>query len=70
MLGIIKALRLDRGFGFIQAVGDDPNDYFFHSREVTGGSDVFGTLRVGDDVEFQADQQYAKGPRAFGVMKV
>jgi cold shock protein len=48
MLGTIKTLTGDRGFGFIAV--DGQRDEFFHSRELIGV--MYDELRVGDMVTF------------------
>ena len=62
MKGTIKKIT-DRGFGFINADGED-KDLFFHSSGVEGTS--FEELKEGDAVTFEiVDTQ--KGPNAVNV---
>ncbi|MFW5888219.1 MAG: cold-shock protein [Patescibacteria group bacterium] len=62
MKGTIKKIT-DRGFGFINAEGED-KDLFFHSTGVEGTT--FEELKEGDAVTFDVvDTQ--KGPNAVNV---
>ena len=65
MKGFIKKLVPERGFGFI--TGQDGVDRFFHRSAVAGS---FDDLDEGADVEFDADDGSAKGPRAEAVRAV
>jgi cold shock CspA family protein len=47
MVGTIKAVVADRGFGFIK--GTDEIEYFFH---INGCTMDFASLRAGDQVSF------------------
>lgn len=60
MIGTIKTLTKDRGFGFIRA--DDGHDYFFHQSELRGGL-TFAQLKEGQRISFEP-RQAEKGPRA------
>ncbi len=63
MLGTIKRLVQDRGFGFISA--ENGSEYFFHRDQLRGGL-AFETLRPGTKVNFEP-QEGPKGPRAGNV---
>jgi cold shock protein len=63
MIGSVKRLTKDRGFGFIQ--GEDGHDYFFHRSELRGGLD-FDDVKEGQRVSFEP-RQGDKGPRAAEV---
>lgn len=63
MIGSVKRLTRDRGFGFIQ--GEDGNDYFFHRSELRGGL-TFDALKEGQRVTFEP-REGDKGPRAAEV---
>ena len=62
MTGIIKTLRVDKGFGFILA--SDGMEYFFHNSACQGIR--FDDLREGQAVTFERGQG-PKGPRAESV---
>jgi len=64
MVGKIKKLIPERGFGFI--TGEDGTDYFFHRSE----SIAFEDLYEGDQVTFDVDNgpRAVKGPRALAVV--
>lgn len=62
MLGTIKRLLGDKGFGFIAAA--DGNEYFFHQSACNGCR--FDALREGHEVTFEKGQG-PKGPRAENV---
>lgn len=62
--GTIKALRHDRGFGFI--TGSDGGEFFFHVSDVAGGP-YFDDLRPGQAVTFKAEAD-VRGPRAREVV--
>lgn len=64
MLGTVKRLVRDRGFGFIRAGKGEGDEYFFHRSSVTGGS--YEDLREGDPVDFEVEPS-SKGPRAGNV---
>ena len=55
MVGRIKKLISDKGFGFI-SVGK--NDYFFHRSDLNG--EVFEHLKEGDKVSFEAIKKDGK----------
>lgn len=63
MIGTIKKVTRERGFGFIRA--EDGTEYFFHQSELHGGL-RFEDLREGQRVSFEA-QQAEKGPRAADI---
>jgi CspA family cold shock protein len=62
IIGKIKRLVGDKGFGFIAA--DDGTEYFFHQSACSGMS--FDELREGQDVTFDVGHG-AKGPRGENV---
>lgn len=67
MLGTIKRLVRDRGFGFIlSGSGKEEKEYFFHRSEVRGGS--YDDLREGDPADFEVEES-SKGPRACNVRR-
>jgi CspA family cold shock protein len=61
MTGTIKAIRFDRGFGFVTSNGVD---LFFHASVVEGVG--FDDLEAGQLVDFDIDHQ-ALRPRACRV---
>lgn len=63
MVGMVKKLTKDRGFGFIRA--EDGVDYFFHNSELGGGLTP-EQVREGLRVTFEP-RQTDKGPRAIDV---
>lgn len=63
MIGTIKKLTRERGFGFIRA--EDGAEYFFHQSELRGGL-RFEDLQEGQRVSFET-QQAEKGPRAADI---
>ena len=63
MIGTIKKLTRERGFGFIRA--EDGTEYFFHQSELRGGL-TFEDLKEGQRVSFET-QQAEKGPRAVDI---
>lgn len=64
MIGNVKKVVADRGFGFIAA--EDGAEYFFH-RSGLDNSLSFENLIVGEQVSFDVDRGGDKGPRARGV---
>ena len=60
MEGVIKALKADKGFGFIKAAGG--TEYFFHF----SCAPEWDQLREGQRVTF-AEEHSPKGPRATDV---
>ena len=64
MVGQIRTLRVDKGFGFIK--DDGGHEYFFHQSAVYG--EGLKDLREGDSVEFDVGQG-PKGPRAENVRR-
>ena len=60
--GTIKKL-MDRGFGFINAGGEE--DLFFHSNSLEGVE--FNSLREGQEVEFEKGQGRDGRPAAVNV---
>lgn len=63
MIGTVKRIVRDKGFGFIR-IGDG-NEYFFHRSECSG----FDGLTEGDKVDFQPSKS-PKGLRGVNVAKV
>jgi len=59
--GTIKRLVRDKGFGFIEADGDNRDDIFFHQSALPRGE--FDRLQEGQRVEFVMGKG-PKGPRA------
>jgi len=64
MLGLIRTLRVDKGFGFIK--DDAGTEYFFHRSAVHG--EGLENLKEGDGVEFDLGEG-SKGPRAENVRR-
>jgi cold shock CspA family protein len=64
MLGYVKNVRHDKGFGFI--TGDDKVDYFFH-RTQTLEHCHFELMAPGQRVEFDTEPHHPKGPRAVAI---
>src|SRR5438105_8085997 len=64
MMGTIRTLRVDKGFGFIKS--EAGQDYFFHQSAIYG--EGITDLREGDGVEFEATDS-PKGPRAVDVKR-
>ena len=64
MTGIIRTLRVDKGFGFIKS--EAGQDYFFHQSAIYG--EGIADLREGDGVEFDVEDS-PKGPRAANVRR-
>jgi len=62
--GIIRTLRVDKGFGFIK--DDQGKEYFFHQSAIQG--EGIADLREGDSVEFEVGEG-PKGPRAENVRR-
>jgi CspA family cold shock protein len=65
VIGTIKTLRVDKGFGFIR--DSSGKDIFFHASAIYGES--IDMLREGDGVEFEVGQDGPKGPRATNVRR-
>ncbi len=61
--GTIRRLITDRGFGFIKT--EDEADLFFHRNDIEGVE--FGSLREGQEVEFEKGQGRDGRPRALNV---
>jgi len=64
MIGTIRTLRIDKGFGFIK--DDGGKEYFFHQSAVY--VEGLQDLREGDSVEFDVGLG-TKGPRAENVRR-
>lgn len=64
MMGSIRTLRVDKGFGFIK--DDAGKEYFFHRSAVYG--EGLEDLKEGDGVEFDLGEG-PKGPRAENVRR-
>jgi len=65
MTGTIRALRVDKGFGFIKDAAG--KEYFFHQSAIYG--EGIDNLREGDSVEFELGPDGPKGPRAESVRR-
>ena len=63
--GTIRRL-MDRGFGFIK--GEEEGDLFFHRNDLQGVE--FGSLREGQEVEFEVGQGRDGRPQAVKVRLV
>lgn len=61
--GIIRALKFERGFGFIRSEG---TDYFFH---MSGCKEDFFDLQPGDTVRFHTEET-DRGVRAVDVERI
>jgi CspA family cold shock protein len=64
MMGTIRTLRVDKGFGFIKS--EAGQDYFFHQSAIYG--EGIADLREGDGVEFEVADS-PKGPRAANLKR-
>jgi len=64
MIGTIRTLRVDKGFGFIKS--ETGQEYFFHQSAIYG--EGIADLREGDGVEFEVADS-PKGPRAENVKR-
>jgi CspA family cold shock protein len=62
--GTVKWFNESRGYGFIEQ--EDGRDVFVHYSSIAG--EGFKTLREGDSVEFELDED-PKGPRAKNVVR-
>lgn len=60
MQGIVKAVKRDKGFGFI--TDESGQDRFFHANHLEGVA--FDELQEGDKVEFEPYTEEKKGERA------
>jgi CspA family cold shock protein len=60
--GTIRRL-IDRGYGFIK--GEEEGDFFFHRNDTEGVE--FGSLREGQEVEFEKGQGRDGRPQAVNV---
>jgi CspA family cold shock protein len=63
--GTVKWFNESRGYGFIEQ--EDGRDVFVHYSSIAG--EGFKTLREGDSVEFELDED-PKGPRAKNVVRM
>jgi CspA family cold shock protein len=63
--GRVKWFNESRGYGFIEQ--EDGRDVFVHYSAIAG--EGFKTLREGDAVEFELDED-PKGPRAKNVVRI
>jgi cold shock protein len=66
MTGIIKTLRVEKGFGFIRDTTSG-KEFFFHQSAIFG--EGIADLREGDSVEFELGEAGPKGPRAENVRR-
>ena len=64
MVGTIKRIFRDQGFGF--SVPDDGGDEVFFHRSRMAAKTYFEDLREGEEVEFQVSKG-EKGPQAFNL---
>jgi CspA family cold shock protein len=64
MVGSIRTIRVEKGFGFIK--DEAGKEYFFHRSAVFG--EGLEDLREGDSVEFDVGDG-PKGPRAENVRR-
>lgn len=64
LLGTIKSIRHEKGFGFIRTRSGQ--EFFFHRTAVCEGVE-FDRLQMGDKVTFEEDEDSKKGPRAVDV---
>lgn len=60
------ARKTDRGYGFINAEGQD-KDLFFHAKDLTEGLS-FDDLKEGDEVTFEQSEG-PKGPQATNISR-
>lgn len=67
MVGKIKNIVQERGFGFIRPDGGGA-DIFFHARQLVNGLGI-DDLSAGDTVVFDTEPS-DKGPRAVNVQRV
>lgn len=65
MKGVVTKQLIDKGFGFIRT--DAGLEYFFHRSACSPHE--FDRMVVGTTVEFDPDEQAAKGPRAEEVRR-
>jgi CspA family cold shock protein len=65
VIGVIKTLNFERGFGFI--TGQDGVDYFFH-KSALSDSQLFDELHKGDDIELVEIANTDKGWRANSIV--
>ncbi|HTM32242.1 MAG TPA: cold shock domain-containing protein [Vicinamibacterales bacterium] len=65
MVGTIKTLRADKGFGFIR--DSSGKEVFFHASAIYG--EGIDALREGDGVEFDLGEAGPKGARAANVRR-
>jgi cold shock CspA family protein len=65
MIGVIKMIKEDKGFGFIALEGRD-KDLFFHATGVVAGVS-FKDMRVGDKVTVADIESTDRGDSAIGV---
>ena len=61
--GTVKCFNEEKGFGFIEVVGE--KDIFVHFSSIK--KDGFKTLKEGDKVEFEVEDG-ARGPQAANVV--
>jgi CspA family cold shock protein len=66
MIGIIKKVVTDKGFGFLSVEGRE-KDLFFHASGVVNGPTEFNTMQEGDKVTFKDIVNNGKGDAATGV---
>jgi cold shock protein len=67
MVGVVKKIVADRGFGFIRT--DTGQDVFFHRSQLEAGTDM-DDLQEGATVAFELRADSPKGPRAVDVALV
>ncbi len=68
--GKIVRLVTDRGFGFVESLGENPIDYFIHMKQVQKDSVPFRHFTRGDILEFDAVTVEGKGPQAHNIRKL
>ncbi len=65
MTGTIKALKEDKGYGFISREGQE-KDLFFHREDLVGVT--FEELKIGDVLSFEVTEK-ERGPAATKVSR-
>ena len=65
--GYVKKYNCDKGYGFITSDEFDKDIFVVHNVEIVAEEGAFRSLRIGEAVEFNAEQEYNGDWKAYDV---